>query len=342
MFRYNIVKMSGNTWTNFVKDWAKENNTTYMCAIGDPNLSIAYKQNKKDTKRDAKASSFTSLKDAAVALAEEITPPVVKKSRGRPSKYTTDEERKKAKREKTVASTRANRERQKVFNKKQEEDEKERDRIEKAKPPTIAMVEQSKADKLQAENEKLEKKLANETELYKLELKRRKDDREKAEKKEISDKEKRELIITPQEVKKLLADTTRKSKMVQVNNIPMWVGLMDKHPNRPIYADPYNGDIKQSVILKDDVKLYPFEYFLPKGDKAVRIYKSYNGSGEYIDPDTLQSLGFLREVSTYNREIPHEERAKRIPLGIVDGRNWFFDLTPLGKQRLEEYMKEDK
>ena len=98
--------MSGNSWTNFVKDWAKENDTTYMCAITKPELKAAYKAHKITKKRDVKQNSFQEIKDAVVALAEEITPPVEKKKPGRPSKYATDEERKKAKKEKTLASTR--------------------------------------------------------------------------------------------------------------------------------------------------------------------------------------------------------------------------------------------
>ena len=63
----------GNLWTNFVKDWAAENGTSYMEAIKDPTLSSAYKQRKKDTKREAKTSQFDALKADAIALAEMIT-----------------------------------------------------------------------------------------------------------------------------------------------------------------------------------------------------------------------------------------------------------------------------
>ncbi len=59
---------NGNLWTNFVKDWATEKGTSYMEAIKDPTLSIAYKQRKKDTKREAKTSQYQALKaDAMMA-----------------------------------------------------------------------------------------------------------------------------------------------------------------------------------------------------------------------------------------------------------------------------------
>ncbi len=107
---------NGNLWTNFVKDWATEKGTSYMEAIKDPTLSIAYKQRKKDTKREAKTSQYQALKADAIALAETITPFPVKKARGRPAKYVTDEERKEAKRENTLLSTRKKREKDKTEN----------------------------------------------------------------------------------------------------------------------------------------------------------------------------------------------------------------------------------
>ena len=106
----------GNLWTNFVKDWATKNGTSYMEAIKDPTLSTAYKQRKKDTKREAKTSQYQALKADAIALAETITPFPVKKARGRPAKYVTDEERKEAKRENTLLSTRKKREKDKTEN----------------------------------------------------------------------------------------------------------------------------------------------------------------------------------------------------------------------------------
>ena len=100
----------GNAWTNFVRDWAKKNNTTYMVAIKDPLVSQSYKSNKKIKKRLIIVDNFTKLKDDAVAMAEEIDPPLVRKKAGRPSKYANDEERKEAKRLKTLASNKKKRE----------------------------------------------------------------------------------------------------------------------------------------------------------------------------------------------------------------------------------------
>ncbi len=101
----NSIMTNGNLWTNFVKNWAAENGTSYMEAIKDPTLSTAYKQRKKETKREAKTTQHQALKADAIALAELITPFPEKKARGRPAKYATDEERKEAKREKTILST---------------------------------------------------------------------------------------------------------------------------------------------------------------------------------------------------------------------------------------------
>ena len=112
----NSIMTNGNLWTNFVKDWAADNGTSYMEAIKDPTLSTAYKQRKKETKREAKTTQHQALKADAIALAETITPFPVKKVRGRPAKYVTDEERKEAKRENTLLSTRKKREKDKIEN----------------------------------------------------------------------------------------------------------------------------------------------------------------------------------------------------------------------------------
>ena len=100
----------GNDWTDFVKDWAKKNDTTYMVAIKDPAIKQAYKDSKKTKKKLVIVDNFTKLKDDAVAMAEAIDPPAEKKKAGRPSKYATDEERKEAKRLKTLASNKKKRE----------------------------------------------------------------------------------------------------------------------------------------------------------------------------------------------------------------------------------------
>ena len=61
--------MSGNTWTNFVKDFAKENGTSYMEAIKHPELSVAYKIHKKGLKTRAKQDNFDFLKKTAIEMA---------------------------------------------------------------------------------------------------------------------------------------------------------------------------------------------------------------------------------------------------------------------------------
>lgn len=103
-------KKKGNDWTDFVKDWAEKTNTTYMVAIKDPAIKQAYKDSKKTKKKLVIVDNFTKLKDDAVAMAEAIDPPAEKKKAGRPSKYATDEERKEAKRLKTLASNKKKRE----------------------------------------------------------------------------------------------------------------------------------------------------------------------------------------------------------------------------------------
>lgn len=106
----NTVVPKGNAWTTFVRDWAGKNNTTYMVAIKDPVVSQAYKDSKKQKKKLVIVDNFEKLKGDAVAMAEAIDPPAEKKKAGRPSKYANDEERKEAKRLKTLASNKKKRE----------------------------------------------------------------------------------------------------------------------------------------------------------------------------------------------------------------------------------------
>ena len=106
--------MSGNNWTNFVKDWANKNNTTYMCAISMPELSVAYKIFKKDNKISAKKDGFQQLKDSVVGLTEQFAPEKAKRERGRPPKYAFIDERDEAKRQMSIASTKKIREKKKA------------------------------------------------------------------------------------------------------------------------------------------------------------------------------------------------------------------------------------
>jgi hypothetical protein len=92
----------GNKWTDFVRKWADDNKMTYLCAISNPEVSAAYRAAKKDLKERVKETSFADLKEKAVALASVGLAP--KKPRGRPKKYATEEEAKKAKLEQTLAS----------------------------------------------------------------------------------------------------------------------------------------------------------------------------------------------------------------------------------------------
>ncbi len=64
--------MSGNTWTNFVKDFARENGTSYMEAIKHPDLSEAYKTHKKSLKIKARQDNLDYLKKTAVQMAGQV------------------------------------------------------------------------------------------------------------------------------------------------------------------------------------------------------------------------------------------------------------------------------
>lgn len=114
IFRYSIVmentEKKGNAWTNFVKDWAAKRNITYMEAIKNEEVKSAYKEGKKQKKKLVIVDNFTKLKDDAVAMAEAIDPAEPKKKAGRPSKYENEDERKEAKRLKTLASNKKKRE----------------------------------------------------------------------------------------------------------------------------------------------------------------------------------------------------------------------------------------
>ncbi len=64
--------MSGNSWTNFVKDFARESGTSYMEAIKHPELSVAYKAHKKGLKTRAKQDNFDYLKKTAIEMANHL------------------------------------------------------------------------------------------------------------------------------------------------------------------------------------------------------------------------------------------------------------------------------
>ena len=165
----------GNAWTNFVRDWAKEKGTTYMVAIKDPAVSTAYKNQKKTTRKAVKEDTFDKLKADAVSMAEAIDPPAVKRKAGRPSKYATEEEKKEAKRLKTLASNKKKREEIQKAKKEgtmtEEQKEKYRKDSDKKVEWTAEMRVRKRAEaivKLQASVNKVEKYIYdNEEEFFK-------------------------------------------------------------------------------------------------------------------------------------------------------------------------------
>ena len=97
--------IGGNSWTTFVKEWAKKKGMRYRVAIKDPEASAAYKALQSQKKVETKQSDFETLKEVAVELANAVAPPEPKKKAGRPKKYATEEEAKAAKKKKTLEST---------------------------------------------------------------------------------------------------------------------------------------------------------------------------------------------------------------------------------------------
>ena len=102
--------MSGNNWTNFVREKAGEMCVSYMVAIKDPSVSAEYKDLKKNVKQTRMVDNYAQLKDDALEMAELINPTLPKRKAGRPAKYANDEERKEAKKAKTLASNKKKRE----------------------------------------------------------------------------------------------------------------------------------------------------------------------------------------------------------------------------------------
>ena len=97
--------IGGNSWTTFVKEWAKKKGMRYRVAIKDPEASAAYKAQQSQKKVETKKNDFETLKEVAVELANVVAPPEPKKKAGRPKKYATEEEAKAAKKKKTLEST---------------------------------------------------------------------------------------------------------------------------------------------------------------------------------------------------------------------------------------------
>jgi len=108
-----------NRWTQFVREWADSNNMSYGCALSKPECKNAYHKKyltkKYEKEQQPKEMEQMGGEDINVSkkpkqkqkqnirlIIEEDEP--TEKKRGRKSKYATDEERKKAKREQTLAS----------------------------------------------------------------------------------------------------------------------------------------------------------------------------------------------------------------------------------------------
>jgi hypothetical protein len=90
-----------SAWVEHIKEFAKRKGLTYGCALSDPECSAEYKA-KKPPKTSKKAGG---AKSAGGAEKENISMTITeKKARGRPKKYATEEERKKAKSAKTIES----------------------------------------------------------------------------------------------------------------------------------------------------------------------------------------------------------------------------------------------
>ena len=84
-----------SAWVEHIKEFAKRKGMTYGCALSDAECKAEY-----HSKKPAKTS-----KSAGGAEKENISMEITeKKARGRPKKYATDEERKKAKTAKTIES----------------------------------------------------------------------------------------------------------------------------------------------------------------------------------------------------------------------------------------------
>lgn len=100
-------------WTEHIKDFAKRKGMTYGCALSDPECKAEYhaKRPPKLNKKEKKEVAGMEAQDINVAQKENIQMTIEekKKGRGRPKKYETDEERKKAKSAKTIESNKRKR-----------------------------------------------------------------------------------------------------------------------------------------------------------------------------------------------------------------------------------------
>ena len=72
--------MSNNSWVNHVREFAKQNNLTYMCAASTPECSKSYKEKQKPKAITAPAS--------APAVAKTVAPKTVSSSSASGSTFT--------------------------------------------------------------------------------------------------------------------------------------------------------------------------------------------------------------------------------------------------------------
>ena len=98
-----------SAWVEHIKNFARRKNMTYGCALSDPDCKAEYhaKRPPKLNKKEKKEVAGMEAEDINI-----LSIPV-KKTRGRPKKYSTDEERKKAKTVKTVESNKRKRQEKK-------------------------------------------------------------------------------------------------------------------------------------------------------------------------------------------------------------------------------------
>jgi len=98
-----------SAWVEHIRDFARRKSMTYGCALSDPDCRAEYhaKRPPKLNKKEKKEVAGMEAEDINI-----LSIPV-KKTRGRPKKYSTDEERKKAKTIKTVESNKRKRQEKK-------------------------------------------------------------------------------------------------------------------------------------------------------------------------------------------------------------------------------------
>jgi hypothetical protein len=84
-----------SAWVEHIKEFAKRKGMTYGCALSDAECKAEY--HAKKTPKTSKSAGGAEKENISMTITE-------KKARGRPKKYATEEERKKAKSAKTIES----------------------------------------------------------------------------------------------------------------------------------------------------------------------------------------------------------------------------------------------